>query len=171
PLGATLRALAWLRKGALPELLAQLLDLRNGDGTLDLHKATGYLDQAAQLALVKVRPGDRRVFLHDEIYALLDRYVLQESSEDERDVVYGTILAYYRDLTYRLEQRVDRPSPIAGSAQLLLRHAYVEEMHYHLCYSPPMGFSTYFWLAEEALGAGDLEMDMLVRCEFLRTLS
>ncbi|NIV39914.1 MAG: hypothetical protein GWN58_64070, partial [Anaerolineae bacterium] len=112
-IGATLRALAWLRKGATPDLLAQLLDLRNGDGTLDLHKATGYLDQAAQLALVKVRPGDRRVFLHDEIYALLDRYVLQESSEDERDVVYGTILAYYRDLTHRLEQRADRPSPVA----------------------------------------------------------
>ena len=171
PIGATLRALAWLRKGATPELLAQLLDLRNGDGTLDLHKATGYLDQAAQLSLVKVRPGDRRVFLHDEIYALLDRYVLQESSEDERDVVYGTILAYYRDLTHHLEQRVDRPSPVAGSVQLLLRQAYVEEMHYHLCYSPSMGFATYFWLAEEALGAGDVEMDMLVRCEFLRTLS
>ena len=171
PLGATLRGLAWLRKGATPELLAQLLDLRNGDGTLDLHKATGYLDQAAQLALVKVRPGDRRVFLHDEIYRLLDRYVLQESSEDERDVIYGTILAYYRDLAHQLEQRADRPSPVAGSVQLRLRQTYVEEMHYHLCYSPPMGFSTYFWLAEEALGAGDLEMDMLIRCEFLHTLS
>ena len=171
PIGATLRALAWLRKGAMPDLLAQLLDLRNGDGTLDLHKATGYLDQAAQLTLVRVRPSDRRVFLHDEVYTLLDRYVLQESSEDERDVVYGTILAYYRDLTQRLEQRADRPSPVAGSVQTLLRQAYVEEMHYHVQYSPPMGFATYFWLAEEALGAGDVEMDMLVRCEFLRTLS
>ena len=171
PTGATLRALAWLRKGATPELLAQLLDLRNGDGTLDLHKATGYLDQVAQLALIRVRPGDRRVFLHDELYTLLDRYVLQESSEDERAVVYGTILAYYRDLTHHLEQRVDRPSPAVGSAQALLRQAYVEEMHYHLFYSPPMGFATYFWLAEEALGASDVEMDMLVRCEFLRSLS
>jgi tetratricopeptide (TPR) repeat protein len=171
PVGSTLRALAWLRKGATPELLAQLLDLRNPDGTWELYKATGYLDQAAQLALVKVRPGDRRVFLHDEVYTLLDRYVLQESSEDERDVVYGTILAYYRDLTHRLEQRAENPSPVAGSTPALLRQAYVEEMHYHLCYSPPMGFSTYFWLAEEALGAGDVEMDMLVRCEFLRTLS
>jgi tetratricopeptide (TPR) repeat protein len=171
PIGTTLRALAWLRKGATPELLALLLDLRNGDGTWDLHKATGYLDQVAQLALVKVRPGDRRVFLHDEIYVLLDRYVLQESSEDERDVVYGTILAHYRDLTHRLEQRAGSPSPVAGSAQTLLRQAQVEEMYYHLCYSPPMGFARYFWLAEEALGAGDVEMDMLVRCEFLRTLS
>jgi len=171
PIGTTLRALAWLRKGATPELLAQLLDLRNADGSWDLYKATGYLDQAAQSALVKVRPGDRRVFLHDEMYVLLDRYVLQESSEDERGVVYGTILAYYRDLTYRLQQRVDRPSPVAGSVQALLHQAHVEEMHYQLCYSPPMGFATYFWLAEEALGAGDVEMDMLVRCEFLRTLS
>jgi tetratricopeptide (TPR) repeat protein len=171
PVGTTLRALAWLRKGATPELLAQLLDLRNDDGTWDLYRATGYLDQAAQLALVKVRPGDRRVFLHDEMYALLERYVLQECSEEERDVVYGTILAHYRDLVRNLEQRVENPSPVAGSVRTLLRQAYVEEMHYHLCYSPPSGFAMYFWLAEEALGANDVEMDMLVRSEFLRTLS
>ena len=171
PLGATLRAMAWLRKGATPELLAQLLDLRNGDGTLDLHKATGYLDQAAQLALVKVRPGDRRVFLHDEIYTLIERYVLQESSEDEREVVYGTILGYYRALADDLERRAERPSPATGPVRLLLRQTYIEQMHYQLCYSPAMGFATYFWLAEEALGMGDVEMDMLVRSEFLRTLS
>lgn len=171
PLGPTLRALAWLRKGATPELLARLLDLRNADGTWDLYKATGYLDQAAQLALVKVRPGDRRVFLHDEVYALFDRYVLQESSEDERSVVYGTILAHYRDLTASLQRRAESPAPVASSVQTLLRQAHVEEMHYQLCYSPPLGFATYFWLAEEALCTGDAEMDTLVRTEFLRTLS
>jgi hypothetical protein len=171
PLGPTLRALAWLRKGATPELLAQLLDLTNADGTWDFYRATGYLDQAAQLAIVKVRPGDRRVFLHDEMYALLDRYVLQESSEDERDVVYGTILTHYRELTHSLQQRAEHPSHLAGSVHTLLRQAYIEEMHYQLCYSPPAGFAMYFWLAEEALSAGDVEMDTFVRSEFMRTLS
>lgn len=171
PIGPTLRALAWLRKGATPELLAQLLDLRNDDGAWDLIRATGYLDQAAELALVKVRPGDHRIFFHDEIYALLDRYVLQQTSEDERDVVYGAILAYYRDLTRHLQQRAENPTPVAGSVQALLHQAHVEEMHYQLCYSPPSGFALYFRLAEEALGANDVEMDMLVRGEFLRTLT
>jgi len=171
PIGPTLRALAWLRKGATPELLAQLLDLRNDDGTWDLIRATGYLEQAAQLALVKVRPGDHRIFFHDEIYTLLDRYVLQQASEDERDVVYGAILAYYRDLTHHLQQGAENPTPVASSVQALLRQAHVEEMHYQLCYSPPSGFALYFWLAEEALGANDVEMDMLVRGEFLRTLT
>ncbi len=171
PVGPTLRALAWLRKGATPELLAQMLDLRNPDGTWDLVRATGYLDQAAQLALVKVRPGDRRVFLHDEIYLLLDRYVLQHTSESERDVVYGAILAHYRDLTRQLQQRAENLTPVAGSVQALLRQAYVEEMHYQLWYSPPTGFARYFSLAEEALAVNDIELDILIRIEFLRTLS
>jgi tetratricopeptide (TPR) repeat protein len=34
-----------------------------------------------------------------------------------------------------------------------------------------MGFARYFWLAEEALGGRDAEMDMLLRTEFLRTLA
>jgi tetratricopeptide (TPR) repeat protein len=171
PMGRTLRTLAWLRKGATPELLAQLLDLKHDDGDWDLYTATGYLDQTAQLALVKVRPGDRRVFLHDEMYALLDRHVLQGISEEERDEVYGTILAYYRHLTRHLGHRVEQLSPVLASVQTRLHQAYVEEMHYRLCFSPPMGFAMYFWLAEEALGGRDVEMDMLVRSEFLRTLS
>jgi len=171
PIGSTLRTLAWLRKGATPDLLAQLLDLRNEDGGWDLYTATGYLDQATHLALVKVRPGDRRVFLHDEMYALLDRHVLQGCTEEEREKVYGTTLAYYRDLTRRLGQRVENLSPVLASIQTRLYQAYVEEMHYRLCFSPPTGFAMYFWLAEEALGGRDVEMDMLVRSEFLRTLS
>jgi tetratricopeptide (TPR) repeat protein len=148
-----------------------LLDLKDDDGGWDLYTAAGYLDQTAQLALVKVRPADRRVFLHDEMYALLDRHVLQGKSEQERDKVYGTILAYYRDLTRHLGQRVEQVFPVHASIRTRLHQAYVEEMHYRLCFSPPMGFAMYFWLAEEALGGRDVEMDMLARSEFLRTLS
>jgi tetratricopeptide (TPR) repeat protein len=171
PIGNTLCALAWLRKGATPELLAQLLDLKNADGEWDRYTATGYLDQATQLALVKVRPGDRRVFLHDEMVALLESYVLQECDEEERERVYTIIQAYYRHLTRQLEQRVAKLSPVLAVIQSRLRQAFVEEMHYRLYFNPPMGLAMYFWLAEEALGGRDVEMDMLVRTEFLRTLA
>jgi tetratricopeptide (TPR) repeat protein len=60
---------------------------------------------------------------------------------------------------------------VLASIQARLREAYVEEMHYRLYESPPMGLAMYFWLAEEALGGRDVEMDMLVRAEFLRALS
>jgi tetratricopeptide (TPR) repeat protein len=171
PIGNTFRALAWLRKGATPDLLAQVLGLKTKDGEWDRYTATGYLEQAAQLALVKVRPGDSRVFLHDEMYALLDTHVLQKAGEEERSRVYSIIRAHYRDQIRQLEQRIEKPSALLASIQSHLHQALVEEMHYRLCQSPPMGFAMYFWLAEEALGGRNAEMDMLVRSEFLRTLS
>lgn len=171
PLGGTIRTLGWLRKGATPELLALLMELRTADGELDVYSAAGYLDQVAQLALVKVRPGDRRVFLHDEIYALLEKHVLQEVGDEERDRIYAIVRAYYRNLTCELEQRSEQLPPALASVQVRLRQAFVEDMHYRLCDSPPMGYAMYFWLAEEALGGRDIEMDTLVRTEFLRTLA
>jgi hypothetical protein len=94
PIGDTIRMLAWLRKGATPDLLAGIMDLRTPAGEWDKYTATGYLDQVAQLALVKVRPGDRRVFLHDEMYTLLERHVLQNSSAEEHERIHTTIRNY-----------------------------------------------------------------------------
>jgi len=170
PIGDTIRALAWLRKGATPELLARVMDLKTAGGAWDVYTATGYLDQVTQLALVKVRPGDRRVFLHDEMYALLEKHILLKYSDEEKGSVYTSILEYYRNLTRDLKRRIEQLVPMAVPLHARLRHAYAEEMHYRLRHSPPMGFAMYFWLAEEALGARDTEMDMLLRTEFLRTI-
>ncbi len=171
PLGTTIRTLAWLRKGATPELLAQVMDLRTDDGAWDIYTAAGYLDQVAELAWIKVRPGDRRIYLHDEMYALLEKHVLQDCSDEERDRTYAAIQAYYRNLTHELEQRSEQLPPALASVQARLRQAFVEGIHYRLRHSPSMGFAMYFWLAEEALAGRDSEMDMLVRTEFLRTLA
>ena len=171
PIGETIRTLAWLRKGATPELLAQVMGLQTADGQWDIYTAAGYLDQVAQLALVKVRPGDCRIFLHDEMYTLLQKHVLRKSSQEERDHIYAAIRTYYRDLTSDLERRSEQLPPALASTQSHLRQALVEEMHYRLRQSPPIGFAMYFWLAEEALGGRDVELDMLVRTEFLRTLA
>jgi tetratricopeptide (TPR) repeat protein len=171
PIGEAIRALAWLRKGATPELLAQVMGLQTADGEWDVYTAAGYLDEIAQLALVKVRPGDRRIFLHDEMCTLLQKHVLRKSSQEERDHIYSAVQAYYRDLTSALERRSEQLPPELASTQSHLRQALVEEMHYRLRQNPPIGFAMYFWLAEEALGGRDAEMDMLVRTEFLRTLA
>lgn len=170
PIGEVIHALAWLRKGATPALLARVMDLSTGDGTWNLQMAQDYLDQVAHLTLVKVRSGDGRVFLHDELYALMEKHVLQECSLEERDRVYRAVLHYYDDLASDLERRIDRTSYILPLIHARSRQAYVEQMHYRLRYRPSLGFAMYFWLAEEALSGRDAEMDMLLRSELLRTV-
>lgn len=170
PMGATVQALAWLRKGATPELLARVMDLKTARGEWDIYTAAGYLDQVAQLALVQVRPGDRRVFLHRELCTLLEKHSLEKSSEEERDRIYSSIQRYYRELTRDLEQRGDQFPAVALAIRARQRRALVEEIHYRLRYSPPLGFAMYFWLAEEALDERDVQMDMLLRTELQRTV-
>jgi tetratricopeptide (TPR) repeat protein len=170
PIGDTIRSLAWLRKGATPELLARAMQLKTADGDWDVYTATGYLDQVAQLALVKVRPGDRRIFLHDELYTLLDTYVLQKSSQDEINRIYQSIQEFYREAIQDFERRIEQYPPTTIVMRARLRQALLEEMHYRMRHCPPLGFAVYFWLAEEALGGRDIEMDMLLRTECLRTI-
>jgi len=170
PMGDTIRALAWLRKGASAELLSRVLDLRLADDQWDVEGAQKYLEQVTRLTLVKVRPGDGRIFLHDEMYALLDRHVLQQSSQEERDRVYQAVLEYYEEQIRDLEQGTEQPPGTAPLLYTRLRHLIVEEIHYRLCHRPPLGFATFFWRAEQALDGGDVEMDMLLRTELLRTV-
>jgi tetratricopeptide (TPR) repeat protein len=170
PIGETIRAMAWLRKGTTPELLAQVMDLTTADDTWDTETTKDHLRQVADLTLVKVRPNEGRVFLHDEMYALLEKHVLRECSEEERTRVYHAILGYYDVLADALESRVAQTSFLSPLSHARLRHAYVENMHYRLCYRPSQGFAMFFWLAEEALNGRDIEMDMLLRSELLRTV-
>jgi tetratricopeptide (TPR) repeat protein len=170
PIGETIRALAWLRKGATPGLLARVMDLTTRSGGWDTKAAESFLGHVARLTLVKVRPNEGRVFLHDEMYALLEKYVLRASGEEERTRVYNAILDYYNDLTDDLERRVAGSSLASPLIHARLRHAYVENMHYRLTFRPSEGFAMFFWLAEEALAGRDVEMDMLLRSELLRTV-
>jgi len=170
PIGDTIRALAWLRKGATPQLLARVMSLGRAEDGWDLETVQQHLEQAAQLALVKVRPNEGRVFLHDEMYALLDHYVLQQCSSEERERVYESVLEYYRDQLIDLEERIEQVSGLSPLLHAEQRQAYIEEMHYRLRHHPAMGYAYYFWRAEEASGILDTELDMLLRAELFRTV-
>jgi tetratricopeptide (TPR) repeat protein len=170
PIGNTLYTLAWLRKGATAELLARVMDLKTRDGEWDLATSRHYADQVARLSLVKVRPGEGRVFLHDEMYALMEEYVLRETSQEEKDRIYEAILQYYRDQIQDLENQIEQSAGLSPLFHARLREAFVEEVHYRLVHRPLFGFATYFWRAEEALGARDTESDALLRTELLRTV-
>jgi hypothetical protein len=170
PTGDTLRALAWLPKGATPELLARVMALTMPDGHWDVYTAADYLDRVADLRLVQVRPEDRRVFLHDELQALLESHILRHCKQEERERVYAVIQAYYRDRTRDLTRRLERFPPMSSAMQARWRQARVEEMYYRLRHCPPVGAAMYSWLAEEALAKRDAELELLLRVELLRTL-
>lgn len=170
PLGETIRALAWLRKGATPELLARVMALTTPEGDWDGALAQRYLDQVTALTLVKVRPNEHRVFLHDEMYTLLDKHILTVCSQEERDRVYEAILQYYQDQERDLEQQIEACPGIDPILHAIRCQTYVETIHYRLCHWPALGFAAYFWRAEDALNGLDTELDMLLRTEMLRTV-
>lgn len=170
PVGDVIRALAWLRMGATPDLLARIMGLTTPDGKWDYDAVEETLAQVTGLTLVKVRPDEGRVFLHDEMYTLLERYVLSQASHEERERVYEAILDYYQDQAEDLRQQIEQVTGLAPGFYARLRRTYVEELHYRLRYRPSLGFAYYFWRAEEALGGLDTELDLMLRAELLRTV-
>ncbi len=187
-----IRALAWTPKGMDAELLARVLELKR-DGKWDTETAGKWLDAVRDLSFVKTRPADGRVFLHDEMYALFNRYVLADASPTERKRVYDAILQYYEDriLQKRKEvrdlSRPGKPTPpgvalgmpqppadpvaLARAADELWR-LMAEEVFYRLRRDPVDGFQTYQSYARESYWSYEDTLERLLyteMLEFLRT--
>ncbi|MDY0041612.1 MAG: hypothetical protein RBS57_14965, partial [Desulforhabdus sp.] len=128
PVGETLRQLAWLRKGATPELLARLLRLKTPQGDWDITKATQYLDKVRILTFVKARSDDDRTFLHDELYALFDCYAPPYRSSEEQASVYGVIETYYDAQLGFLPSAQEMLPQVEAQRQQL----HLERLHYLL---------------------------------------
>jgi len=165
PLGGFIEVMGWLRKGADAELLAMLLEAEEAE-VIEACK------WARELSFVKTRPADQRLFLHDEMYALL---------RDPREAVP---LRIFRSLKAYYSQRLDRiREEIAGiykSAEpnlpdfgeiygpsTRLRDTLAENLHYTLRHNAQGGFQEYLRLAEEALSIGDEMLDIQLRAELL----
>jgi len=165
PIGETMRQLAWLRKGATPELLARLLGLKTQQGNWDITMATEYLNEARTLTFVKVRSDDERVFLHDELYTLFDHHALPYFSPDELARVYSVIETYYSDqINISSSSYVTMPRADAQLQQL-----HLERMHYLLRQQPASGYDEYCRLIEGAVGERDWTFEMMLRSELVRT--
>ena len=169
--GPTIEFLGWLPKGANPELLARLMDLKTEAGEWDVEKAREHLRGISNLSIVKKRPDEEVYFLHDELYILWKKYVIKSASDEERDNLYKIVLKYYRELTEQLEDEMVKAKYLVPQYQEKLRRTFAEELYYQLMAAPPKGMSLYFWLAEEAAGSRDEELDMLLESELLRGAS
>jgi hypothetical protein len=141
-IGEAIRTLAWLRKGATTKLLAWLMELSTPDGDLRTDTAEDLLTQVAQLSLVKAWPGKERVFLHDDIYRLLERYVLRECSAGEKAHFYRAVVQYYdaqEDVLRSLEAQAAAAHP---SFSARLNHLHAERAYYHQFLSPELNPSS-----------------------------
>jgi len=186
-----IRNLAWARKGMDAELLACVADIPVDD-------ARAILRELRDLSFIKVRPVDERVFLHDEMYDLLQRHVLAHLPEARRHQVYEAILKYYEEkirearAEVKLLQRpghekeevgrkrepvpIGRPTPPAdlralADATARLYTLMAEEVYYRLRLDPEKGFKTYYRYTEEGFWANEESLDMQLRNEMLEYLA
>jgi len=183
PADDVIRDLARAPKGMDAELLARVADLRKLDGTYDIDQAQTLLDSLRNLSFVKVRPADNRVFLHDEMYDLLRRHILDHpGSMANAERVYQAMRGYYkdrinqaRDDIARLYREQPEKAPLepeaAISARMRLQDALVEDLYYQLRYDLAAGFQAYFSYAEEAVWTNNESLDIQLRAELLNLLS
>ncbi|MGC8947568.1 MAG: AAA family ATPase [Anaerolineae bacterium] len=157
--------MSWLRKGADIDLLTMILETERA-------RAEEACEWARRLSFVKTRPADRRLFLHDEMYALL-----RDPREAIPAGIFRPLKAYYSLLTDQIRaeiteiyRKAEPGLPDLGKifgVSTRLRDALTENLHYTLRHNALEGFHEYLRLAEEALSAGDEMLDIQLRAELL----
>jgi tetratricopeptide (TPR) repeat protein len=167
------RYLGWLRKGADQAMLARLSNLPAGE-------FAAAWTRLQQLSFVKLRLRDDRLFLHDELYEIVERHSrAHKEHEGDRDRFYTRLATLYEGDIERIRQQIDAlnvplATPTQGEvgnlAELvqlrgLLRALKVEYVFYRLRQHAGRGFRAYFRVAEEAVADHDEELGALLRAE------
>ncbi len=163
PLGEIIQTMAFLRKGVDAHLLSKVMQISEAE-------ASQHLEQAANLTLVKKRPGDditRTYFLHDEMYELFSRY--HPLVETARRALFQHLDEYYQEEISRWRDKLKEFSPLRFRYLKRWRLAQIERMHYALWLSGLRGYSDYFILTTDARAAGDMTTFNLVVSELRQT--
>jgi tetratricopeptide (TPR) repeat protein len=179
PADEAIRTLAWARKGVDAEMLACVADMST-------EEAEKTLVELRDLSFVKIRPDDNRVFLHDEMYDMIQRHVLVRLPKRRKERVLEAILAYYADKIAEARDRVaelQRPEPgeqprsSAQTEALVEASAHLyrlmpEEVYYRLRRDPADGFKAYYLYRQEAFWTNleGEDLDMQLRSEMLAYL-
>lgn len=183
PINEVLRLMALMPKGLDVGFLKNLLEVEDAEQRL--------LD-VYPLSFVKKRPSDARIFLHDEIYALLNENIWKkEASLPLATKLRKVILAEYKEridkakerlaelnkgmLALESEANVEHGSRKAAPSEIIearadLQNLLVEHVHYELEQDPEKGFATYYHYAEEAVLSNDESLDIQLRAELLTFL-
>jgi len=204
PKDEAIRSLAFARKGMDPVLLARVADMEIEEAKQVLSDLTGLdfnsegtwpeaIPGVRPLSFIKVRPADRRVFLHDEMYALMGRHVLRRLPEADVKRTQRAIQEYHDEELQATWAEIERLQPtvreeitperqiisvprLTMPPELLEKRAKAgiyedylmsEEVHYLLHFEPLRGFQTYCRYSEHAFEANDENLDMQLRDELL----
>lgn len=187
-LGETLVALGRVPKGVDSELLSELItsvDKENKPQPISRGEAEKRLKDVRNLSVVKIRPEDQRVFLHDEMYALLQRHVYDSEYDAEmQKTAFEAIKKYYQNQHKRITQRLNELyAPVEekgreslnmeelGKVHTQYQTLLAETMYYYLRFDLGRGFRAYYRFAHEAILARDLQMDLQMQAELLSYLS
>lgn len=146
-IGRALPHLALARKGINGELLCRLTGWPE-------ERAAQALDNLQRFSFVKVRSGSNWLFLHDELYDLLDRQIWNQM-EQEREDFCRIILEYYQ-------------GRISQTENLQKQDLLVEQLYYQFLTSPREGYAEYTRLSDSALYDHDESFFMRLRDEMLR---
>lgn len=170
--------LGWLRKGADLALLQRLTEYEPA-------KIEEIVYQIRHLSFVKIRPADERIFLHDEMYDILQRHALKGVTPDDRQRVFTILQEYYAELIQAARLRIDLlyqpqadrfsetlPDPNeVRNTRARLHDAIVEDLYYRLRWQPIPAFEQYVFYAEEALAGNEESLWAMLRAELFDFLS
>jgi len=172
PADRLVKILGWLRKGVTQSLLREISGLESSDFDEAWQKIRG-------LSFVKERPRDQRIFLHDEMYQILQTHALDQGTDSEKERIFTHLRNYYESRIRSLEKQIDelfRPlaadyKEIVGDAPEInrlrgdVRSAIIEDVFYRLRWNAFRGFNVYFRYNEEAVSTLDTELSALLRAE------
>ncbi|MGQ9550429.1 MAG: tetratricopeptide repeat protein, partial [Roseiflexus sp.] len=173
----TLQMLGRAPKGVDAELLAHMLDV-------SVDEARNHLEAIKRLSFIKIR--DERYFLHDEMYAVLERQIYSAPDDaPEAERVNEVIIKRYKQQIDTCKQQIDdlyasieqsrrvawitlhldnaRIADVQQEIQRLL----IEQMYYQLRLDPLKGFREYFRLTFYAIFTGNTMLDIQLQAEIL----
>jgi len=172
PADRLVKILGWLRKGATQSLLQEISGLDPSDFDDAWQKIQG-------LSFVKERPKDQRIFLHDEMYQILQTHAFAQGTDSEKERIFTRLQGYYEGRVRLLEKQIDELfRPLASNYQEIVenapeinrlrsevRSAIIEDVFYRLRWNAFRGFNAHFRYAEEAISSRDVELSALLRAE------
>jgi hypothetical protein len=129
--------------------------LRHLEQDWSLEDCQKYLDAVASRFFIKPRPGDKRLFLHDQMYELCDWYLL---SADEVQELSGKLIIWYDEQIRSAKSDKER------------KDHQVESLLYRLRVDPREGYYWYAITVDEAIRYGEVGFDMRMRNELLSFL-
>ncbi len=187
--------LACARKGMSIDLLALLMNLRTADGEWDTKLAESYFKNIIHLSFVKYREATQQIFLHDEMYDLIRKYLFEmEKTQEKVKRFYQVINDYYenriknirerlRALTQNInhdrfllnQEKASREAAVASQKEFSelwtsLRSMMIEHLHYQLHQDLLKGREIYSRYTNEAALADDDSLYTLLREELLNVI-